>query len=134
LQIGSSKEVPRKATKHQHDKQEERKEVKEDKLLPQPQLVNQGDAKLIPIQRIESTPGPALQRSITKVSNNEIGHQELKEQDEEGEKRHMPLLLNQTQQKLSCRRKMIPLTRTDDFYGDKLYQDKRQGHSTQCHL
>jgi len=77
--------------------------------------VNQGDAKLIPIQRTESTPGPAHQRSITKVSNEEIGHQELKEHDEEGEKQDMLLLLNQIQQKMSCRRKMIPLSRTDDF-------------------
>ena len=58
--------------------------------------MNQGDAKLIPIQRTESTPGPAHQRSITKVSNEEIGHQELKEHDEEGEKRHATITKSNT--------------------------------------
>ena len=113
--LGSSKEAPKNATIHQNDKQGGEKEVKEDKYLPQPQLVNQGDTKLIPIQRNEATPGPAHQISINNDSNKEVTHQELKEQVEEGEKRDMLLLLNQTQQKMSCRKKMVPLTRMDDF-------------------
>jgi len=93
-QLGSMSETSKKETAHQNDKHEDEKEVKG---------VNTN---------------PAHRRSITEASNQEIMHQERdehEEEEEEEEKEDKLTSKTHTQQKTSCRRKMIPHNRTDNF-------------------
>ena len=68
---------------------------------------------------MDTTSDPDHRRSITEALNQEIAHQERDEHEEEEEEKETEgdKLPSQTyiQQKTSCRRKMIPHTRTDNF-------------------
>jgi len=113
-QPGNMTEVSKKVITHQNDKHEDGKEVKGAKLPSQTQPSEQNDIKIIPAQWIDTTPDPA-RLSITEVLNKELTHQECNKHEEEGRKRDKIPPQNHTQQKTSCKRKMIPHTRTGDF-------------------
>jgi len=116
-QLRSMTEASNKETVHQNDKHEDEKEGEGDKLPSQTQPSKQNDTKLIPTQWIDTTSDPAHRRSITEALNQETTHQECDEHEEEEKETEGDKLPSKTyiQQKTSCRRKMIPHTRTDDF-------------------
>jgi hypothetical protein len=114
-QLGSISEVTKKGTTHLTDKHEDEKDVKGGKSTSQTQPFEQHDLKLILTQGTDTTPGPSHRRSLTEVSNTELAHQEHDEHEEEEENEDKLPSYNHVQQKTSCRRKMIPHTRTGDF-------------------
>ena len=59
-------------------------------------------------------PRPCPTKKLTEVSTTEFAHQEHDENEEEENEDKLPSHKH-IQQKTSCRSKMIPHTRTDDF-------------------